>query len=615
MNNHYHITITLKVLGPFLTSAVNPQEYGVDRWFFRNEQGALTIPASHFKGKLRMALEELAELGDFVRGEDIDRWFGRPSGDERGHYEPRPGKLRFGHLVGETPQETAYRTRVSIHPVTQTAAENLLRTVEDPIPSGEVATFSGLVQFVTADAEEAKRIARALRLALVWLPHLGAEKGVGFGRLQWAQVSEPQAAPPQQKPLAFLSGDALHFHLKPLEPILVGGVKSRRSNFVVSRRELSGGVIKGALAEALNEAFGIEPLARKIEPTEAHRYPGYEHLVAHFSAIRISHAFPALAGSPRPVRKPISLASYGPDAVYDTALATDEDLLRQGKAPAFFVDWKGWEPYAGGAEPRMVYVTRTAIDDVTRRAAESQLFTYAFMAPVDERDQELAWIGNVSFAGIEDEAARQAAKKEFIDALRTLPLRLGKLGRPVDIMLNNGFATPALERKPGLVDGLAIVTLQTDAIMLEAEAVARLQPHEDLHALYAAFWQEISDGALILEDFFAHQGFEGGYLYHRKLGAAERQQAPNRYRPYYLTRAGSVFRLKAQDEARAEALLARWQQQGLPWPQWAKTAYGAYDRAYWENCPFVPENGYGEIIVNLAWHWEKRIDSTPAPSE
>jgi hypothetical protein len=128
-----------------------------------------------------------------------------------------------------------------------------------------------------------------------------------------------------------------------------------------------------------------------------------------------------------------------------------------------------------------------------------------------------------------------------------------------------------------------------------------------LHGAYAAYWDELSGGALTLDDFFAHQGFEGGYRYHRYLGAAERKNRPNNYRPYYLTLSGSLFKLRVTDEIKAPKLLIQWMSSGLPLPKWALAEYGQYNRPLWETCPFVPENGYGEIAVNLAWHWDHSI--------
>jgi hypothetical protein len=111
---------------------------------------------------------------------------------------------------------------------------------------------------------------------------------------------------------------------------------------------------------------------------------------------------------------------------------------------------------------------------------------------------------------------------------------------------------------------------------------------------------------LELVDYFAHQNFQGGYLYHRYLGAGESKQKPKHYYPYYLTGAGSVFLLKVKDENAAREIVQRWENLGLDLPAWAIQEYGQYDRELWQNCPFVPENGYGEVVVNLDWHWIKQ---------
>jgi len=112
----------------------------------------------------------------------------------------------------------------------------------------------------------------------------------------------------------------------------------------------------------------------------------------------------------------------------------------------------------------------------------------------------------------------------------------------------------------------------------------------DLYEAYAAYWQDISEGSLELVDFFSHQGFEGGYLYHRYLGAAERTHHPNRYRPYYLTLNGSLFKLRVVDNEKAISLVTRWLAGGLPLPKWALDEYGKDNRAIWKNCPFVTKN-------------------------
>ncbi|WP_298623105.1 hypothetical protein [uncultured Zoogloea sp.] len=81
----------------------------------------------------------------------------------------------------------------------------------------------------------------------------------------------------------------------------------------------------------------------------------------------------------------------------------------------------------------------------------------------------------------------------------------------------------------------------------------------------------------------------GTYLHRRHL--AQRQHA---YRPLVLTEPGSVFVLKVVDAA-ARPLLARWQRHGLPLP----TKVAAEHGSAWQDHPYLPQNGYGEIAIDL----------------
>jgi hypothetical protein len=609
MNSYYEVAVTLEILGPFLTSAINPHNYGLDNSFYRNERNELTIPGSHIKGKLRSALEGISAHWDAVDEQEIEKLFGKPSGDDNGQYEPRAGILYCSDLVTQTTPQDNKRTRVTILGRTQTAAENLLRSVEDPFPSGSAILFDGTIRYPAKDEHEAIRISQVLQIAFLWLPSLGAETGVGFGRVKSVKVSNPQ---PRQTPLQSLpieGNTSLHLAIMPQGPILIGDVKKRRSNYVESRFEISGAAIKGALAATLNETFGVTPVSHKIDPKNATAYKGYENLAEFFSDIRVTHAFPALSGGPRPVHKPISTVRDARGQEYDVALLDDVYPIFEEYAPAYFHDWKPGGSaalYQGIAQPQRFIVTRTAINDTTLRSDQGQLFTYVMLAPHTSTQEPVAWVCNIDFDAIGDDRARSQVMREFIQAVQRLPLGVGKNRRPVDITVHSGRAQAALLSKQPIENDLAIVTLQTDAIMLDPAKVRELPLSQDLYELYAEFWRQLSGGGLKLLDFFSHQGFEGGYLYHRKLGSVERETRPNHYRPYYLTKAGSVFKLRAEKEAKVHQLLVQWQTKGLPWPDWALTQYGGYEREYWQVCPFVPENGYGEIAVNLAWHWDKR---------
>lgn len=611
----YICEIKITVLGPLLTAAAGGGGYGLDKAFHRDAQGHLVIPASHIKGKVRMALEELEP--HFPAGgsrPEIVRWFGVGSDGGDFRYAPARGLLTFSDLSCETAGSEAKRTRVTIHPETRTALDKQLRELEEPYASGMRGVWKGTVTFYAEDAEKAQATANAIQVGLRWLTTLGGEKGVGYGRIVAASVSRPELeAVAHLPPLQLADSDSLHLRITPLTPVLVGEGKNRRTNYIESKHEFAGGVIKGALATCLNQAYGVEPVYRALDEATIVDYPklaALAALVKHFSVIRITHAFPVQRGRPRPVRKPISTVQQG-ETEWDTALTDDAIPLPNGQAPSYFVDWKAGESYWGAAVPEMIYETRVEIEDDTQRALEGQLFTYAFCCPQDEEGNDLEWICNVSFAGVDSEE-RAVVKRQFGMAVQQHLRHLGKLGRAIQVSIVDEAAPNAQRERPSGQDEIVLITLQSDALMLEAAQVGLLAPGEDLSELYRAFWAEIAreDGlppCLELVDFYAHQGFRGGYLYHRYLGAGEQVTGSGRYRPYYLTRAGSVFKLRVRDQERAAQLLMRWRKRGLPWPAWAMQEFGQAGRRLWENCPFVPENGYGEIAVNLAWHWDGRI--------
>jgi hypothetical protein len=572
----------------------------------------LVIPASHLKGKLRSSLEELDPFFDTIERPNLKALFGTKSAE--GSYEPLPAMVHFNDLVGANSDTKRTRTRVTINRTSQTAKQNLLREVDDLFASGTEIIFNGEVTFCASDSADANRLASVLQLGLQWLATVGSEKGIGFGRVKSAKVSAPTEISASSIPTFAGKSDALHMRIKAHEPLLAGGIKSRRTNYVVSRQELSGGLIKGALAAALNEVHNVNPATRPLDAIYADEFPGFEALVRHFSSICVTHARPTHVNGPRPIRLPLSAVEYeelqvgnmddGKSRVGDVALSNERTPIMHGRhSPAYYGDAKKLDRYVGLAEPAELFVTRSEINDVSQRTAEGQLFTYQFYAPCTKEKKPIEWVCNVNFDTILEPAERKAALQQFATAVQQHLHRLGKLSRAVTVAVIDGPATPAVNNRALIEDGLVLVTLQSDAIMLAPEVVRSLPLGQDLNEVYSAYWFELSDGALTLDDFFAHQGFEGGYRYHRYLGAAERKSRPHNYRPYYLTLAGSLFKLRVTNEINASKLLTRWLSGGLPLPKWALNEYGRYNRPIWETCPFVPENGYGEIAVNLAWHW------------
>ena len=610
----YLSDIKLTVLGPFLTASAGGGAYGLDKSFNRNRRGDLVIPASHVKGKIRHALEEIGPYFSADAGvPSIEQLFGVGGDDSDFGYAPAPGMLVFSDLACDQGGVKASRTNVTVDPVSGTAKDHHLRALEDPFLSGSELLWSGNVSFYAADLDAAEAVVGALRAGFRWLGSLGGEKGAGYGRLVAASVGKPELEYVEHLSLPELGdGSGLHLRITPMDPILVGGVKNRRTNFIESQQEFSGGLIKGALAVCLNQTYGVEPLYRKIDADHVEDFPGLEELARNFSLIRISHAFPAYQGKPRPVRVPISAVLHD-GKKWDTALCTDPYPLVDGKAPTYPIDWKSeyGQSYFGEAHPEMVYETRSEIDDKTQRSREGQLFTYGFCCPHDEEENPIEWVCNVSFDAV-PEAERPETKVQFATAVQDYLRHLGKLSREVTVAVADELAANAVEPKLSDTGDIALIALQSDALMLNPDVVRESGPGTDLTGAYADFWAELTaDGGdepcMELERFYAHQIFRGGYLYHRYLGAGEKDAGSAQYRPYYLTRADSVFKLKIIDRARAQTLIAKWQAQGLSWPAWALAEYGQNDRALWENCPFVPENGFGEIAFNLAWHWDHQI--------
>ena len=115
-------------------------------------------------------------------------------------------------------------------------------------------------------------------------------------------------------------------------------------------------------------------------------------------------------------------------------------------------------------------------------------------------------------------------------------------------------------------------------------------------SFHADYWREVSGENLELVRFFADQSLQGGML-------ARRSQT-NSYDPYFVTEPGSVFVLSAVagKESAACDCIRKWLKSGLPLPRWARDRHG---ESYQGN-PFLPQDGFGEIVVNHKCHVDHR---------
>jgi len=127
-----------------------------------------------------------------------------------------------------------------------------------------------------------------------------------------------------------------------------------------------------------------------------------------------------------------------------------------------------------------------------------------------------------------------------------------------------------------------VITLQTDCLMTNPETLKT----KTLHDAYAEFWDEVSDGSLKLNWFFAKQALHGGFV--------SRRVNKQNYKPFLLTDRGSTFVLEVVDQTQANAFLKTIQEQPLPSASWLPKD--------WNACPFLPHVGYGEVVIDLNCH-------------
>ncbi|MFZ1415821.1 MAG: hypothetical protein WAS73_14770 [Defluviicoccus sp.] len=583
----------------------------------------------------------------------IGQWLGRADEGEG----QRRGLVIIGDLCAKEPgAAAATRSRIEIEAATGAAKESALAVLETPYASGAKVAFTGRVT-ILADGAEADAIAHAIERGLNWVPQFGGERTVGFGRTLRVELKEKELAPVTAAS-AWAKAEAsgpqcgrLRLVLRFLEPFCISAAP-RSNNVFESESSVPGAAIKGALANQLAAALG-RPAGGAISaaPPDT-RFPA---LSRWFDALRFLHAVPvpitAAAGCqplglsadpppqgalapepslrgwpPRPRLWPLSLVASrngglfdvalcdGPQLIDDTAPVAVADLQqpsgRRDSAPRFVHDWKG-DDFAGANalfgldEPPRALRLRTAMDSRLRAGAPEQLFAYEMVLP----DRHL-WVGEVDLADILPADARQAVVDDLQELTQGLIGGIGKTHAPAQVALMAlpaEAATVAAEESLAPIDGHFIVTLQTPALLCSnLDLLGAGSGQAKLKRAYLGAFGRLSGGCLELVRYFARQRLAGGAFY------LQRYAGNGTYLPWLLTEAGSVFVLKAAGNRRdeAEKALKRWAAKGLCLPEsvlkhhvLTRAAVEAgSDASLWACCPFIRQNGYGEVAVNMAVH-------------
>lgn len=605
------LQVRLEVTGPVLSHSTAIGPLGIDAPMARRaSDDVYYLPYSLVRGKLRQAWEELEEVSEGRFTDTILDGLGAGSDsidkDVGGDFDPRRGRLHFTDFIlekdrkGESWGSSNVKHRVRINDDIGSAMERALQVLEMPVAPGERAVFTGTISFLTKEERTAQRMAQDVSTGLRWITGLGAERTVGFGRLEEVQV-DMKMRPILLAPEHYFSGSAnkLCLVIRPRDPLCVS-THPVTLNVFESDTVFSGALLRASLATILREALDL-PADQIIDEN----LPApWTELGRHFNELRFSHGFPVKKGAyRRPVVPPLSLVKPkrgGSRSWYDVALCDSPGLLgRPLRAPEFAVDWKDsndvWREFGWGEPDRELRV-RTAIDRYRRKAKEGDLFAYEMVLP--DRHE---WLAYIELIEIRDEAIRIKVEAQ-LRALLTIGLRsLGKTKARAEVEFIAGLPAQFPSNSQPLGSQWWVVTLQTPALLCDPEDLNETSGDQELFDAYQKVWGELSDSTLRLVRFFATQSLAGRYLVRRFMPSQP-------YNPFLLTSRGSVFVLEAAgDPMAAQSHIEGWLRRGVALPTWAVRRFGDT----WRTCPFLPDDGYGEVAVNLPCH----VQAQPAGEE
>jgi len=638
----YELEVELIARAPLLSGGGGDGVRGLNKLFVRRSDGKIALNGSHIKGKLREAVKELSrplsisdenmielfgteESTDNTSKETRDKADQKPTVDYR-----KKSALRFSDFIitnptartAGSPNQNLNQTRltkVRIDSTTGTSKEQALQMVENLFDSGTEVTVQGRISFIADEAQVAST-AETLTKGLRWITALGSSKGSGFGRLERVKT---RLVKNEALSLTLPADSSREFclHFKFEDDLLIGGIK-KATYFTESQNTIPGGVIKGSLSRFLNRLCGTLQDWTAINTANTAVAGKYPLLANNFTAIRCSHAFPTAADNEhRPVTIPFSAVKLkGESGVHDVALLDDQAFIECPRKPDFQINWKSFgdaHQLFGWRFPEITNKTRTAIHAKSKRAKDEHLYTFQYLTPFETGEsaqqgcrKKIKWISTLTLPELDSAEEQQALARELLDAIAQGWRCLGKRDARFNLSIHTPPASAHHEyfapHEPERESNLAVVVLQTDALLFDGR---RLAEHEgaypNIEEAYRQYWSETTGGSCKLVRFFARQKFAGGFQ------AKNNFKLYDHYYPFVLTEAGSVFVLEMIDPEKANDELQSLSLNGLPLPSdimgWIRK-HSTDDAEAWRKCPFVPENGYGEIRLNLAWHWLKQLE-------
>ncbi|MGB7433512.1 MAG: RAMP superfamily CRISPR-associated protein [Ahrensia sp.] len=563
MSGRTRITATIKVRSPFLFPAVDVAAAGLDASPLRMPDGTPVLPGDHIRGHLRHVAE--AENEAVAR-----KLFGWKS-DENSN-EPERGALIISDFIATGFSTTDNRTgndfkseralsyRVAIDDETSAAKDGMLKVIELVAAPETTVTFKGTIilrhgnQKTDIDTASIEQLLRSIDA-------VGAQKTSGFGEIESVECTAVEL---DHTPAAN-AGDTVTLDLSISGPFIVDAGRDA-FNFYRGSTVIPGSALKGMIAEHLMDAGVI----------------GKQD--ANLSKIHISHAWPLVSGK------------LGDRAVHEHRAVSPKDdrfvtraevdaAFAAGGTPAFPTDWKDWAGRRAalgrpGSDLLRQARVRTAIakkgNEKEGTADDGMLFVETAIVPQDAK-----WRVTLSRNG-----ADQGTFDHVVGALLQGTHGLGKTG--AHVTAERVQSPPA--QPPTVQAGRIAVMLETPAILTEIETVVSLDHdkpamRKTLKDKYAAYFSMLLPNSRLMS---VHGGDQIiGRYYGYRFGTK------NKYTPFCMTRAGTVFELDVGpgDVAALTACL----QSGLP-----PVFEGALLQdpvSNWGKVPMVPTNGYGEISL------------------
>lgn len=580
------IEIAVTLESPYLVHGNDPGRYGLDATLLLDHRGRPVLPGTLLAGRI------VETWHNMPGNAEADRWFGIGGVNGAGQAGQRAriatDDLVLTQIDGQPavlqPHDIA---RIRQDDDTGAVESGALLIVEQIAAPGARLTFEG-AWHCWADEDEMASLIPQLRMALLLQTQLGAYRNVGFGRLRGCTVA---ARPSPGTPLRLdPNAERQRFALRGDAPLCVGSL-SRRGNVFESSDVVSGAAILGAIARMLAARHGEAEMDNKDNP-----------LAKHFSLLRCTHALPANLGGARPIPLPQSLVMLAKPGKKEEKECKDAFRHKTPPvglvaAPAFQTDWKAADykeaaANQGWGETRRHLRVRTDIDG-QGKAKEGALFAYECVAaPLDaDGNPQTEWLFDLDLADV-PQTERSAVRQALAELLGHGLFPLGKTDARVavhPVAAGNVWNTATA---PLLAGQMVPVALVSDALLFTTDAIAD-RADIDLAGLYRAAFDDLisqcgTSGALTLSHHFATQHLAGGGYMQRRF----RKDKP--YQPWVLTEAGSVFVFEVRDPAQAGKVFQSWQAHGLPLPDSVKKACGAT----WQDHPYLPQNGYGEVAVN-----------------